>query len=71
MRKHIDIEGMSCEHCANAVKAALEELGAVDITVDYLAGYANAEIEAGDEEIRDKIADEGFEVENIVDLHDE
>lgn len=71
MRKHIDIEGMSCEHCANAVKSALEELGAVDITVDYLAGYANAEIDAEDDEIIEKIADEGFEIEKIVDLHGE
>lgn len=71
MRKHIDIEAMSCEHCAEAVRAVLEELGAVDITVDYLAGYANAEIDAEDDEIREKIADEGFDVEKIVDLHDE
>lgn len=71
MRKHIDIEGMSCEHCANAVREVLEELGGVDITVDYLAGYANTEIDADDDMIREKIADEGFEVENIVDVHDE
>lgn len=70
MRKHIDIEGMSCEHCANAVREVLEELGGVDITVDYLAGYANTEIDADDDMIREKIADEGFEVENIVDVHD-
>lgn len=71
MRKHIDIEGMSCEHCAGTVKELLEELGAVDVTVDYIAGYANAEIDTGDDEIREKIADEGFSVEKIVDLHDE
>lgn len=69
MRKHIDINGMSCEHCANAVKNVLEEMGAVDVTVDVLAGYANAEIDAEDDKIREMISDEGFEVENIVNIN--
>ena len=34
MKKHIEIEGMSCEHCVKAVKNVLEELGGTD-TVSY------------------------------------
>lgn len=38
MKKHIEIEGMSCEHCVKAVKNVLEELGGTDITVDLSGG---------------------------------
>lgn len=62
MKKKILIEGMSCGHCANAVKNVLEELGATDITVDHEAGYAIADIEAEDSVISEKIAEEEFEV---------
>lgn len=65
MKKRIDIDGMSCEHCANAVKTVLEELGASNVTVDHNAGYANAEIDADDDLIKEKIAEEEFEVTNI------
>lgn len=44
MKKHIEIEGMSCEHCVKAVKNVLEELGGTDITVDLSGGFAEAEI---------------------------
>jgi len=70
VRKHIEIEGMVCEHCSNAVKNVLEELGGVDITVDLQAGYANTEIDADNETIIKHIQDEGFEVEKIVDIHE-
>lgn len=66
MKKHIDINGMSCEHCANAVKTALEEIGGKEIKVDHIAGYAETDIDADDSKIKDAIADEGFEVTNIV-----
>ncbi|MCM1227478.1 MAG: heavy-metal-associated domain-containing protein [Clostridium sp.] len=65
MKKHIDIEGMSCGHCANAVKTVLEELGGKNVTVDHAAGYAEAEIDADDALIKEKIAEEDFEVTNI------
>ena len=41
MKKHIEIEGMSCEHCVKAVKNVLEELGGTDITVDLSGGFAD------------------------------
>ena len=45
---------MSCEHCANAVKSALEEIGAKNISVNLADGYAEAEISASDVEIKNR-----------------
>lgn len=69
MRKQIKIEGMSCEHCVNAVKSALEELGAENIFVNLSGGYAEAEISVSDDEIKGKIADEGYTVGIITELN--
>lgn len=63
--KHIVIEGMSCQHCANAVKNALEELGGKNVTVNLEEGYAEAEISASNEEIISRIGEEDFEVKEI------
>lgn len=63
--KKIMIEGMMCEHCANAVKNALEELGGTNVSVNLDEGYAEAEINASDDEIIAKISEEDFEVTSI------
>ncbi len=63
--KHIVIEGMSCGHCANAVKNALEEMGGKNVIVNLEEGFAEAEISAADEEIISRIAEEDFEVVSI------
>lgn len=65
MKKHIEIEGMSCEHCVRAVKGVLEELGGTDIVVDLNGGFAEAEISADDNKIIEGIAEEDFEVVKI------
>ena len=65
MKKHIEIEGMSCEHCVKAVKNVLDELGGTDITVDLSSGFAEAEISADDNKIIEAIAEEEFEVVKI------
>lgn len=65
MKKHIKIDGMSCEHCANAVKSALEEIGAKNISVNLADGDAEAEISASDVEIKNIISEEGFTAETI------
>lgn len=65
MKKHIEIEGMSCEHCVKAVKNVLEELGGTDITVDLSGGFAEAEISADDNKIIEATAEEEFEVVKI------
>lgn len=63
--KHIVIDGMSCNHCANAVKNALEELGGTNVNVNLDGGFAEAEINVSDEEIISRIAEEDFEVKEI------
>ncbi len=63
--KKIIIEGMMCEHCANAVKNALEELGGTNVSINLDEGYAEAEINASDDEIIAKISEEDFEVTSI------
>ena len=63
--KRIFIEGMMCEHCANAVKNALEEIGGTNVSVNLDEGYAEAEISVSDDEIIAKISEEDFEVTEI------
>lgn len=63
--KKIFIDGMVCQHCANAVKNALEELGGKNISVNLDEGYAEADIEAVDAEIIARISEEDFEVKEI------
>lgn len=65
MKKHIEIEGMSCEHCVRAVKGVLEELGGTDIVVDLNGGFAEADISVDDKKIIEAIAEEEFEVVKI------
>ena len=66
MKKHIEIEGMSCEHCVKAVKNVLEELGGNDISVGLTGGgFAEDEISADDNKIIEAIAEEEFEVVKI------
>lgn len=65
MKKHIEIEGMSCEHCVRAVTNVLEELGGIDIKVDLKDGYAEAELEADNDKITESITEEGFDVVKI------
>lgn len=63
--KKIFIDGMVCQHCANAVKTALEELGGKNVSVNLDEGYAEADIEAADDEIIARISEEDFEVKEI------
>ena len=61
--KKIMIEGMMCQHCANAVKGALEEIGGTKVSVNLDEGYAD--INVSDEEIIARISEEDFEVTEI------
>lgn len=71
MKKQINIEGMSCEHCVKHVTNALNELdGIVNVSVD-LQGK-NAVVEAvsdvPDAEITNAIDEAGYEVVSITEL---
>ncbi|MBC2582044.1 cation transporter [Clostridium sp. DJ247] len=68
MKKKIIVEGMSCGHCVNHVKTALEEINGVtganvDLASKTALVEANGEIK--DEDIKFAIEDAGYEVLSI------
>lgn len=68
MKKKIIVEGMSCGHCVNHVKTALEELkGASNVSVDLDSKTALVESsgEIKDADIKYAIEDVGYEVVSI------
>ncbi|MBE6067807.1 MAG: heavy-metal-associated domain-containing protein [Clostridium lundense] len=68
MKKKILVEGMSCGHCVNHVKEALNELNgvtSVDVNLDAKTAIIETSIEVKDEDIRFAIDDAGYEVVGI------
>jgi copper chaperone CopZ len=67
MKKKILVEGMSCSHCVNHVKGALEEIGARDVLVNLDKKFATADIEddISNERIKAAIKDAGYDVVGI------
>lgn len=64
--KKIIIEGMMCQHCAKSVTKTLTNLGGSDIEINLADGYAIADIEADDTEIKSAIENLDFKVVDIV-----
>ncbi|MBE6090331.1 heavy-metal-associated domain-containing protein [Clostridium beijerinckii] len=66
MKKKILIEGMSCEHCVAHVKEALENLDKVtSVEVSLKDNCAIVETENSNEEIKEAIEEEGYDVVKI------
>lgn len=68
MKKKILVEGMSCGHCVNHVKEALNELNgvtSVDVNLDTKTAVIEASVEVKDEDIKFAIEDAGYEVVGI------
>ena len=68
MKKKITIEGMSCMHCVDHVKDALNELSGVkEVDVNLSAGTAIIESTGNitDDQIKAAIDDAGYEVLSI------
>jgi copper chaperone len=64
IKETLRVEGMSCNHCANAVTGALKELAA-EATVDLKAGtvtVAYDESRANMEQIKAAIEEQGYDV---------
>ena len=60
---------MSCNHCVNHVKEALSELkDSGKIQVNLEEKYAVVETSSNNEEIKDKIEDQGYDVISIESL---
>lgn len=68
MKKKILVEGMTCGHCVNHVKEALNELSGVtnaDVNLDSKTAILEATSEIKDEEIKAAIEEVGYEVVGI------
>lgn len=66
MLKKIIIKGMSCSHCVNHVRDALSELkDSQKVEVNLEQKYAIVETSSNDEEIKEKIEDQGYDVISI------
>lgn len=66
MLKKIIIKGMSCSHCVNHVREALSELkDSKKVEVNLEQKYAIVETSSNDEEIKEKIEDQGYDVISI------
>jgi copper chaperone len=60
----IVVRGMSCEHCANAVRAEVGKLpGVTEVDVDVTAGAVriSAEPMPGDAALREAVEEAGYE----------
>lgn len=66
MLKKIIIKGMSCSHCVNHVREALSELkDSQKVEVNLEQKYAIVETSSNDEEIKEKIEYQGYDVISI------
>lgn len=66
MKRSIKIEGMSCGHCVNHVKAALEALSEVEsVTVSLEDKRAVITGNASEASIREAIDEAGYEAVEI------
>jgi copper ion binding protein len=68
MKKKILVEGMSCGHCVNHVKEALEELKgvtSVDVNLESKTAIIEANESVKDGDIKFAIEDAGYDVVNI------
>ena len=60
-RERVEINGMTCEHCALSVEAVLEDAGAKGVFVDYRRGFAEFDPEGVDlERARAFVASAGY-----------
>ena len=65
MKKTLTIEGMMCAHCAAHVEKALNALPGVTAQVDLADKTAVVTGSAGDEALKQAVADAGYQVTDI------
>ena len=68
MTKRIQIEGMSCEHCAMRVKKMLESLDGVssaEVSLADKSAVVTLETDVPDRQLRDMVYDAGYDVTAI------
>ena len=66
--KVLNVDGMSCEHCVNAIKGAVGKLDGVSaVDVDLAAKTVKVDFEESKvalDKIKDEIEEQGFDVVN-------
>ncbi|MGP4081455.1 copper chaperone CopZ [Pseudalkalibacillus sp. R45] len=66
MEKTLDVKGMTCNHCKQAVTNALQELeGVTRVEVDLDKGKAHVDYAEGkvtEEQMKEAIEDQGYDV---------
>lgn len=68
MKKRINVEGMTCNHCVMHVKNALAEVqGVKSVEVNLQGRYAMVELENGvhEEALKAAVEDAGYDVTSI------
>lgn len=66
MKQRFSIEGMSCMHCVNAVKQALEEIGITSHEVEKGSAIVNYDPEVLTEaKISESITEAGYTVTGV------
>jgi copper chaperone len=67
MEKTLQVKGMTCGHCKQAVTTALQELDGVqtvEVNLDQgTAKVSYAEGKVSEEQMRDAVEDQGYDVE--------
>ena len=69
LKKTIDVDGMTCEHCANNVVKALEHIDGVAIaaaSVEKQSAQAALEKEIPDDILKDAIRKAGYQPGNVL-----
>ncbi|WP_349410141.1 copper chaperone CopZ [Pseudalkalibacillus sp. SCS-8] len=66
MEKTLQVEGMTCNHCKQAVTNALAELNGVnEVDVDLEKGTASVQYEEGkvtEEDMKNAVEEQGYDV---------
>lgn len=67
MQKVIEIRGMTCNHCGEGVKKALDAIAGVEAKVDVKENIAIVRLseDVDDHELRNAVMDAGYEVVSI------
>ena len=72
IKKTIDVDGMTCEHCANSVVKALEHIDGVAIaaaSVEKQSAQAALEHDISDDVLRNAIRQAGFNPGRVIALN--
>jgi len=61
----LDVQGMSCSHCVQAVTKALNEIGVRDVKVDLESGKVDVQYDPAKvtvDQMKEAIEDQGYDV---------